>query len=51
MMPWTTPEATFIRMSAEIGGYQPDFDDDEQAPPFLSTDPPPDATLEHDPHR
>jgi hypothetical protein len=32
MDPWTKPEIEDIRMSAEIGGYQPDGDDRDNEP-------------------
>lgn len=33
-MSWETPSFVEINMSAEIGGYSPDFDDREPTEPF-----------------
>jgi len=39
-MKWVTPAFVEINMSAEIGGYQTDFDDDREpaGPPLPRTD-------------
>ncbi len=34
-MNWTTPTFDEIRMDAEIGSYQDDFDPGRDAPPFV----------------
>ena len=37
-MSWETPSFVEINMSAEIGGYNPDFDDREPTEPIFSTE-------------
>jgi len=37
-MSWETPSFVEINMSAEIGGYNPDFDDREPNEPVVSPD-------------
>jgi hypothetical protein len=38
-MSWESPSFVEINMSAEIGGYNPDFDDREPSEPVFSTEP------------
>jgi hypothetical protein len=37
-MSWETPSFVEINMSAEIGGYNPDFDDREPTEPIFSAE-------------
>jgi hypothetical protein len=37
-MNWEKPQLIEINMSAEIGAYQEDFDEREDAPPFVASD-------------
>jgi hypothetical protein len=45
-MSWETPSFVEINMSAEIGGYNPDFDDREPSEPVVSTE-----SAEREPNR
>jgi hypothetical protein len=37
-MSWETPSFVEINMSAEIGGYNPDFDDREPSEPIVAAE-------------
>jgi hypothetical protein len=45
-MSWETPSFVEINMSAEIGGYNPDFDDREPSEPVAKEAAPAEATVE-----
>ena len=45
-MSWETPSFVEINMNAEIGGYNPDFDDREPSEPITSEEVPNGSALE-----